>query len=185
MSLSDKIIQSVFNSLIPRSAGFASVDPARFLDVTLLIVVVQMVIGGASQSMAGGIKVNTLGAVLLSLRSVLFGHNGTTAFHRTINTASIRRANAVVALAALSLFAYCVIILLLEPHMSAKSVIFEVVSALFTVGSSLGITPDLSDASKRRSAPPCFSAVSASSPCSAAWWGLNATSLSISQKTIL
>ena len=53
MSLSDKIIQSVFNSLIPRSAGFASVDPARFLDVTLLIVVVQMVIGGASQSMAG------------------------------------------------------------------------------------------------------------------------------------
>ncbi len=148
MSLSDKIIQSVFNSLIPRSAGFASVDPARFLDVTLLIVVVQMVIGGASQSMAGGIKVNTLGAVLLSLRSVLFGHNGTTAFHRTINTASIRRANAVVALAALSLFAYCVIILLLEPHMSAKSVIFEVVSALFTVGSSLGITPDLSDASK-------------------------------------
>ncbi len=138
----------MFNSLIPRSAGFASVDPARFLDVTLLIVVVQMVIGGASQSMAGGIKVNTLGAVLLSLRSVLFGHNGTTAFHRTINTASIRRANAVVALAALSLFAYCVIILLLEPHMSAKSVIFEVVSALFTVGSSLGITPDLSDASK-------------------------------------
>lgn len=148
MTLPDKIIQSVFNSLVPRSAGFASVDPARFLDVTLLIVVVQMVIGGASQSMAGGIKVNTLGAVLLNLRSVLFGHKGTTAFHRTINTASIRRANAVVTIAALSLFAYCVIILLLEPQMSAKSVIFEVVSALFTVGSSLGITPGLSDASK-------------------------------------
>lgn len=148
MSLKDKIIQSVFNSLIPRSAGFASVDPTKFLDVTIFIVIIQMIIGGASQSMAGGIKVNTLGAVLLNLRAVLFGHGGTTAFHRTINNASIRRANAVVILAALSLTAYCVIIFLLEPNMSAKSIIFEVVSALFTVGSSLGITPELSDASK-------------------------------------
>jgi len=148
MPLSDKIIQSVFNSLIPRSAGFESVDPTKFLDVTLFIIIVQMIIGGASQSMAGGIKVNTLGAVLLNLRAVLFGHAGATAFHRTINTASVRRANAVVILAAMSLMAYCLIILLLEPHMSAKSVIFEVVSALFTVGSSLGITHDLCDASK-------------------------------------
>lgn len=52
MSLWEKSVQSVFNSLTPRSAGFASVNPAVFLDVTLLLVMVQMVIGGSSQSMA-------------------------------------------------------------------------------------------------------------------------------------
>ena len=148
MSTYEKIVQSVFNSLIPRSAGFASINPNSFLDVTIILILLQMIIGGSSQSMAGGIKVNTLGAILLNLRSVLFGHDGTTAFNRTINTASVRRANAIMTVAAIGLTVYCTIMLVLEPQLPTKSVIFETVSALFTVGSSLGITPMLSDASK-------------------------------------
>lgn len=148
MSLYDKAVQSVFNSLIPRSAGFASVNPADFLNVTLLLVLVQMVIGGSSQSMAGGIKVNTLGTIFLSLRSVVRGNEDTVAFTRAISRASVRRAHAVVVLAAGSLLAYTVAMLLLEPGLSVKSVVFETVSALFTVGSSLGITAELTDASK-------------------------------------
>ena len=148
MSTYEKIVQAVFNSLITRSAGYASINPNSFLDVTILLILLQMVIGGSSQSMAGGIKVNTLGAILLNLRSVLFGHEGTSAFNRTINHASVRRANAIMTVAAIGLTAYCIVLLVLEPHLPTKSVIFEVVSALFTVGSSLGITPMLSDASK-------------------------------------
>lgn len=148
MSLYEKCVQSVFNSLIPRSAGFASVNPASFLDVTIILVLVQMVIGGSSQSMAGGIKVNTLAAILLNLKSVVLGHSGTSAFNRTINIASIRRANAVVSIAAISLLAYLVAMMLLEHRFSTKEIVFETVSALFTVGSSLGITPYLGDASK-------------------------------------
>lgn len=148
MSFTKKVVQSVFNSLIPRSAGFASVNPCMFLDATLFLVVVQMIIGGSSQSMAGGIKVNTLGAILLNLRSIIKGHKGITAFGRSINIPSVRRANAVITLAAVSLVAYITLEMILEPQIGAKSIIFEVVSALFTVGSSLGATPMLSDASK-------------------------------------
>lgn len=148
MSTADKWIQSLFNSLTPRSAGFVSVNPATFLDVTLFIVIVQMIIGGASQSMAGGIKVNTLGAILLNLRSILLGHKGISAFNRSIAVESIRRANAVVTLATVSLTFYIVLEMVLEPELPAKSLVFETVSALFTVGSSLGITDRLSDASK-------------------------------------
>lgn len=148
MSLYEKCVQSVFNSLIPRSAGFSSINPTTFLDITILLILVQMVIGGSSQSMAGGIKVNTLAAIMLNLKSVILGHSGTSAFNRRINTASIRRANAVVTLAAISLLAYLVTMLLLEPQFTTKEIVFETVSALFTVGSSLGITPYLSDASK-------------------------------------
>ena len=148
MSLGDKAVQSVFNALTPRSAGFSSVDPANFLDVTLLLVMAQMIIGGSSQSMAGGIKVNTLGTVFLSLRSVVRGNEDTVAFNRVINRASVRRAYAVIVLAGGTLMLYTVALLLLEPDLPVKALVFESVSAVFTVGSSLGITPELGDASK-------------------------------------
>ena len=106
MSLYDKIVQSIFNSLTPRSAGFASVNPASFLNATLVVVMLLMWIGGASQSLAGGIKVNTLAAVLLNLRSIVSGYRGIPAFGRNLSTASVRRANAVVILSILSLGVY-------------------------------------------------------------------------------
>ncbi|MDE6458020.1 MAG: potassium transporter, partial [Muribaculum sp.] len=82
------------------------------------------------------------------LRAIVFGQNKEPAFNRTISTASIRRANAVVTLSILSYFLFSMVIMLLEPQMSAKSLLFEVSSALFTVGSSLGVTPMLSATSK-------------------------------------
>lgn len=148
MTLWEKCVQSLFNSLVPRSAGFSSVNPATFLDVTMLLIVTQMIIGGSSQSMAGGIKVNTFGVAMANLRAVLLGHQGATAFNRTISRASVRRANAIISLSLLTLLVYCVAMLLLEPRLPAKAVVFETVSALFTVGSSLGITADLGDAAK-------------------------------------
>ena len=148
MTVWQKFAQSFFNALAPRSAGFASVNPASFLSATLLVVMVQMWIGGASQSMAGGIKVNTIAVVLLNLRSVVHSHKGVTAWHRSVALPSVRRANAVLALSVLAYFFYAFMILLLEPRMSVRDSLFEVLSALFTVGSSLGATEHLGDPSK-------------------------------------
>ena len=148
MTVVEKITQSVFNSVTPRSAGFSSVNPAGFLNVTLLAVMFLMWVGGASQSTAGGVKVNTLAAICLNLRCIVTGREKVTAFKRTIAVWSIRRANAVVAISILSYLAYSVTLLALEPHLSARSVLFETLSALFTVGSSLGATPELSESSE-------------------------------------
>lgn len=147
-SLYDQIAQSIFNSTTPRSSGFVSVNPANFLNVTLVFVLFLMWVGGASQSTAGGIKVNTFAAILINLKAIILGHKRVTAFNRTIATTSIRRANAVVTLSILSYSLFSMVIMLLEPEMTAKSLLFEVSSAIFTVGSSLGITPMLSTASK-------------------------------------
>lgn len=147
-SIYDKIAQSIFNSTTPRSSGFTSVNPAGFLNVTLVFVMFLMWIGGASQSTAGGIKVNTFAAILINLRAIVLGRHKVVAFHRTIATASIRRANAVVTLSIISYTAYSIILMLLEPELPTRSLLFEASSAIFTVGSSLGVTPLLSDASK-------------------------------------
>ncbi len=148
MSLYDKIVQSCFNSVTPRSAGFMSVNPAAFLDVTLLMVLFQMWIGGASQSTAGGVKVNTVAAIALNLRSIVLGRSQVVTYHRTIALGSIRRANAVVALSIISYFVYSMLLVAFEPDMPVKGLLFEASSALFTVGSSLGVTAELSEASK-------------------------------------
>ncbi len=148
MPIGKKITQSVFNSLIPRSAGFTTVNPSMFLPATMLIIIVQMWIGGASQSLAGGVKVNTFAAVILNLRATIRGNSSATAFGRRISVGSIRRANAVVAISIGAVAIYSLLILLLEPQLSVKAVLFEVTSAFFTVGSSLGITPELGVPSK-------------------------------------
>lgn len=148
MSLYDKIVQSWFNSFVPRSSGFASVNPASFLNVTIIMFIFLMWIGGASQSTAGGIKVNTFATMLLNLRTIVYGRIKVTAFGRTISIPSLRRAHAVVAISILALFLYALILVWLEPGLPLKALTYEAASALFTVGSSLGITPLLSTASK-------------------------------------
>ncbi|MDE5723480.1 MAG: potassium transporter, partial [Paramuribaculum sp.] len=148
MTLWQKITQAVLYSAPPRSSGFSSVTPAAFRDFTLVAVIFLMWVGGAAQSTGGGVKVNTLAAILLNLRAIVTGRPYVTAFRRTISVNSIRRANAVIALSIISYFIFSLLLLGLEPHLSTRSLLFESCSALFTVGSSLGATPLLSDASK-------------------------------------
>lgn len=148
MTLGERVSQSVFNAVMPRSGGFVSVSPATFANVTLLLVLVQMWIGGASQSMAGGIKVNALGVIMLNLRAILRGTSGVGAFRRRVSVPSLRRANAVVALSIFTLLLFAILLLLVEPQLAARAVVFEAFSATFNVGSSMGVTPQLGVAAK-------------------------------------
>lgn len=148
MTVYEKCVQSVFNSFVPRSSGFSSVNPVGFMNITFLMMLFLMWIGGASQSTAGGIKVNTFAVMLLNLRTIISGRVKVTVFDRTVAPGSVRRANAVIAISIISLSIYTVILVALEPNLPVKALIFESTSALFTVGSSLGITPLLSTSSK-------------------------------------
>lgn len=148
MTFYQKTVQSVFNALAPRSSGFASVNPGSFLNITVMMLIFLMWIGGASQSTAGGIKVNTFATMLLNLRAIITGSNRVVAFKRTVSSGSIRHANAVIGISILSYFIFSMVLVALEPALGVKDLLFESASALFTVGSSLGITPMLSVASK-------------------------------------
>lgn len=148
MSPYEKTVQSIFNAVTPRSAGFSSVNPAGFLPVTLLVIMFFMWIGGGSQSTAGGIKVNTFAAALLHLRASVLGRRRVEVFNRTISTASLSRAHSVIALSIISYLLLSFVLLAIEPELPPRMLLFESLSALFTVGSSLGATPLLSTAGK-------------------------------------
>ena len=148
MPLGKQIVQSLFYSATARSAGFAPINPASFLSLTLLILMFLMWVGGSSQSMAGGIKVNAFAAAMLNLRGLIRNHKGVSAFDRRISTDSIRRANGTIVLSFITITLVSGAMLWLEPQLPLKALIFETLSAVTTNGLSLGITTELSDASK-------------------------------------
>ncbi|MEG1120382.1 MAG: potassium transporter TrkG [Bacteroidales bacterium] len=148
MGADSKIVQSFFNAVCPRTAGFTSVDLTAMSLQTLLIYILLMWIGGAAQSTAGGIKVNAFAVAILNLKTVLKGRHRVETFGREISTDSIRRSNATVLLSLVVLFLFIFTLSIIEPQISLFKIVFECVSALSTVGSSLNATQLFSDNGK-------------------------------------
>lgn len=148
MSVADKWTQAFFNATCPRTAGFTSVDLGSLGVQTILIYIFLMWIGGAAQSTAGGIKVNAFAVVVLNLVAVLRGTERVEVFGRELSYDSIRRSNATVVMSIGVLFVFVFTLTIWEPQASVMALVFECVSALGTVGSSLNLTPTLGDNSK-------------------------------------
>ena len=115
---------------------------------SIIIYTLLMWIGGASQSTAGGVKVNAFAIALLNIKAILHGTNRVEFAGREVATDSIRRANAVVIVSVVVLSFFVFLVTLTDPNLPLKAIVFECVSAFSTVGSSLGITSQLQDASK-------------------------------------
>ena len=148
MDIEDKIVQSFFNSVTPRTAGFNSVDLTNFSLLTIIVYSVLMWIGGGSQSTAGGIKVNTFAVAISNFFSVIRGKTSVTLFNRELSAESVRRASATIFGSLITIIVFFLILVAMEPEISPKCLLFETISAYCTVGSSLNITPLLADNSK-------------------------------------
>jgi Trk-type K+ transport system membrane component len=144
----DKIVHSIFNAVSPRSSGFSSIDLTHFSFITIVLYMVLMWIGGGSQSTAGGIKINTFVVSIASFLSVVKGRSNVVLFNRELSENSIRRASAVIVSSIFCILFFFILLMILEPNLSHKGLLFETVSAFSTVGSSLNITPQLGNLSK-------------------------------------
>ena len=139
-----RMLNALFESATLRTAGFTALDTGAFVETTLFVVMALMFIGGASGSTAGGIKVNTLGVLLIAVISAVRGQPSAMAFGRRIPHATVYRAIAVGILAALFVFTVGVGLTLTTEALFVET-LFEAVSAFGTVGATTGITPDLTD----------------------------------------
>lgn len=148
MPVIDKLVHSLFNAIAPRTAGFNSVDLTHFSLLTLILYMFLMWVGGASQSTAGGIKVNTFAVSFSNFLAAIKGEDNLVLFNREISPDSIRRAYATVFGSLMAIMFFFVALVVLEPDIPALSLLFEVISAMGTVGSSLNVTPLLCGASK-------------------------------------
>ncbi len=143
MPLWEKINIGIFSGgVTPRTAGFAAVDYGQVLPESRLLTDVLMFIGAGSGSTAGGIKVTTLMILILAARAEIRGLPDVTALDRRIPDASVRIA---IAVTMVSMIAVVIGTMALESltSLGLDLALFEVISALATVGLSANVTPTL------------------------------------------
>ncbi len=146
-NLLTQYLQTLFQSVIVRTAGFNTVDLSALRVPTYLMLILLMLIGGGSVSTAGGIKVNSIATLIAYVRSMIIGKDDVVILNKLIDKEIVIKAMLItisyVFLAFLSTF-----LLSITENFSYIHVLFESVSALATVGVSAGITPHLSIAGK-------------------------------------
>lgn len=146
-TLKEAIFSSFFQVISPRTAGYNTVDLTLLHDASIFIIIVLMLIGGSSGSTAGGIKTTTFAILMLSVLSVYRKKESIQCFKRRIDNDVLKKACAILmTYLALAMFAICSISLI--ETLPLKAIVFDVFSAINTVGLTLGITPELSDLSK-------------------------------------
>lgn len=143
-----KIVVSLFGAATPRTAGFNSIDTSALNFSTIMIVFILMWIGASPGSTGGGIKTSTFALATINFLSLARGKDRVEVFRREISDLSIRRAFAIIALSLMVIGTSIFLIASFDEEKTLLSIAFESFSAYSTVGLSLGITPELSSASK-------------------------------------
>ena len=143
LSVWDSTINSFFHSVTPRTAGFNSVDIASLREPSRLLTEVLMFIGGGSASTAGGIKVTTFAVLGWIMWAEARGDPDVVVFERRIPQ-GVQRQALTVALLAVGVVVGATMLLLATSRLGRADLMFEVISALATVGLSANLTPLLS-----------------------------------------
>ena len=147
LSAPDSLLNALFHSVMPRTAGFNSVDVAAMREPSRMLTEILMFIGGGSASTAGGIKVTTFALLGWVLWAEIRGNPDVVAFERRI-PAQVQRQAVTVALTAVGTVVVATMMLLATSRLAREDLQFEAISALGTVGLSTGVTALLSSSSQ-------------------------------------
>jgi len=142
------LVHSAFQSITTRTAGFNTVDLTLLSPASKLVTMALMFIGAAPGSTAGGVKITTLAVMAAVILAVVRGRENVVLAGREIGAGTVLRAVALIALALTVLGCSSLLLFTTQPHLSPDTLFFEAVSALGTVGLSLGATPQLNAAGK-------------------------------------
>ena len=142
-----RVLSSLFQSVTHRTAGFNTEDLSKMSPVGKLISIFLMLTGGSPGSTAGGLKTTTLALVLISAFSVFKKKENAECFGRRIDDVNIKNASAVFIMYLVLFVAASCIIYQIEEFKFSEC-LFEVASAIGTVGLTYGITTKLGGISR-------------------------------------
>lgn len=142
MTAGEQALAALFQAVSPRTAGFNTVDLAALTSGGGLLTIVLMFVGAGPGSTGGGVKITTVAVCLLTLVSYVRGRREVGAFNRRLDEEQIHRAAAAVTLYLTLAMTGGFLLLAIQPF-PLQDALFEVFSAMSTVGLSTGITRDL------------------------------------------
>lgn len=141
MSFSEKLLNAFFQSVSARTAGFCSIDLSTISCGSYLTLIFLMIIGGSPGGTAGGLKTTTFAVLVITSYNIFAGRKNIVR-NREIPYETVYKAIALIFVYIFILMLSCLILLTTQdlPH---SKLVFEAVSAMGTVGLSMGITPEL------------------------------------------
>lgn len=142
LPFSGKLLNSLFQSVTCRTAGFASVPQEKLTETSCMIGCILMFIGGSPVGTAGGVKTVTAFLVFMNAFSYIHGRTENVVFRRRVTGEMMRKASAIVFVSACVACAMT-LLLLSRGGIALTDALYEIFSALGTVGLSRGLTPTL------------------------------------------
>lgn len=147
LSFSNKLMASLFNSVTLRTAGFFTIDNSILRNSSKIFMSLYMIVGGSPGGTAGGFKTTTLFMMLYAIYSELKGRVNMHLFNRHITKHNFIKASTIISLY-VALIIFSMLILTSIEKFDSLDLLFEVCSAIGTVGLSTGITPMLTSVGK-------------------------------------
>lgn len=148
MTFDNKLVNSAFQSITSRTAGFFSVDPSLMTEQSNFLTIILMLIGAAPGSTGGGIKVTTISILILASVFFIMGRENIQVMKNSIPRQIIFKSICIFMLAILLVVIGTFVLLVDTPNIEFMDALYEVSSALSTCGLSTGITPSLNIISK-------------------------------------
>ncbi len=139
----ERFCAAFFQAVTPRTAGFNTANLSAMSGAGRAVMVVLMLIGGSPGSTAGGMKTTTAAVLFANIAAVFRRRKNARYFGRRIEDTVVKNASTILTLYLVLSITGAVVISTLE-GLSFGECVFESVSAIGTVGLSLGMTPSLS-----------------------------------------
>lgn len=140
----EKLLVSWFQAVVPRTAGFNSIDYGKMTDAGLFVTIMLMFVGASPGGTGGGIKTTTFRILFDCTKAILLGKEEVLCYQRQIPTGLILKSVGVVFGSVMTVLTATMLIALVNPEIEFIRILFESVSAFATVGLSTNLTPLLS-----------------------------------------
>lgn len=145
--MKERIIESLFQSVTTRTAGFNTADLTSMSTIGLAIMILLMLVGGSPGSTAGGMKTTTLAVLVTNVFATFRRREDPEAFGRRIGAGAVKTAASILMMYVFLCFSAAAVISAIE-GLPPGVCLFETASAIGTVGLTLGVTPSLGIASQ-------------------------------------
>jgi potassium uptake TrkH family protein len=143
-----KLLGAFFQAVIPRTAGFQTIDYAVADPETVSVTTALMFIGGGSAGTAGGVKVTTFLLLAYVIWAEVKGEADVVVGRRRVTVGAQRQALAVALLGVAVVAGGTLLLMALTDGLRLDQLLFEATSAFATVGLSMNITPGLPGAAQ-------------------------------------
>ncbi len=148
MSFGDKVLNSLFQSITFRTAGFSSVSQKGLTSISCVTGYILMFIGGSPVGTAGGIKTVTFFLAVMNVVFYIRGDDKNVVFKRRVTEDMMRKASVIMSVSVFTVIVLTLLIMATNPSLRIDDVLYEVISASATVGLTRNLTTSLNAAGR-------------------------------------